>query len=99
MSSWFAGMRVDTMVINLEGKVGTPRPRDQDPSPGYRRCKLGPDLEAVQVPDGHVSIRPAGDPDNSKLNPWAATRGQDPPSPLTSAVKDAIVGEGKRPKT
>jgi RHS repeat-associated protein len=60
--------------------------------------KLGPELEAFKTPDGHVSIRPSNDANNVKLNQWASTRGADPPSPLTTAVQDSIVGSGKRPK-
>lgn len=59
--------------------------------------KLGPDLEAVlNDENGHVSIRPKGDPEAAKLEAWAEQRGTD--NPLTDQVLQARTGEIRVPK-
>lgn len=49
-------------------------------------------LTVVQDGKNHASVRPADDPDMSKLREWADTRGTDKVSPYTEAVKKSCGG-------
>jgi hypothetical protein len=56
--------------------------------------RLGSNLDAVLNDyDGHVSIRPSNDPNNTKLTEWASQRGT--ANENTNSVKDSVVDEVK----
>jgi hypothetical protein len=89
----------------------TPRPNDTEglstfdtleaaTPPGGKAQVIDPDkldelIAEPTGPPGHIGIRPK---DPSQLQEWIDSRGSSTTHPLTQEVRDAIVGEVRRPK-
>ena len=58
-------------------------------------CSCGLDV-IHDKPDGHVTIRPANDPNDEKLKSWSATRGTGKPHSYTESLLGGIRSKGKK---